>query len=73
MAHPQNRFAVNITCPECGQTGYRAWQQGEGGGQERGGTRVFTSVSQGFHKEEGRMPSGDPIIVCDNCDEIQPD
>jgi hypothetical protein len=30
-------------------------------------------VSSGFHCEEGRAANGEPVIVCDVCDEIQPD
>ena len=30
-------------------------------------------VSEAFHVEEGRLISGDPLIVCNRCDEIQPD
>ncbi|MGH6873237.1 MAG: hypothetical protein ACREHE_17205 [Rhizomicrobium sp.] len=67
------KFQTAIACPTCGQTGELAWAEGPGGGQERGGTRVFLRVSDGFHVEEGRMPSGDPVIVCNACDEIQPD
>lgn len=67
------KFSTSINCPECGQAGSLTWQEGSGGGRDRGGTRTFLSVSEGFHREDGRMPSGDPVIVCNRCDEIQPD
>jgi len=67
------KFKTTITCPTCSQTGSLQWEEGSGGGRERGGTRIYISVSEGFHREDGRMPSGDPVIVCNVCDEIQPD
>jgi hypothetical protein len=69
----RRNFETIIKCPTCGQSGSLAWVEGPGGGQERGGSRIFVLVSKGFHQETGRMPSGDPVIVCDNCDEIQPE
>ena len=67
------KFETTIRCANCSQSGRLQWEEGPGGGQERGGTRIYVSVSDGFHKEDGRMPSGGPVIVCDVCDEIQPD
>ena len=67
------KFETTITCPTCSQSGRLQWKEGSGGGRERGGTRTYISVSDGFHREDGRMPSGDPVIVCNVCDEIQPD
>jgi len=66
-------FETMIKCPNCSQSGRLQWDEGAGGGHERGGTRIYLSVSEGFHREAGRMLSGDPVIVCNICDEIQPD
>jgi hypothetical protein len=38
-----------------------------------GSSRTYINVSTGFHCEEGRAANGEPLIVCDVCDEIQPD
>jgi hypothetical protein len=35
--------------------------------------RTLSSVSGGFHIEVGRTAGNEPLIVCDTCDEIQPD
>jgi hypothetical protein len=67
------KFAVAFVCPNCGQKGARHWEEGLNGGQKLGSGRAYISVSTGFHCEEGRAANGEPLIVCDVCDEIQPD
>lgn len=38
-----------------------------------GPNREFVSCSAGFHHEVGRATAGQILIVCDDCDDIQPD
>jgi hypothetical protein len=56
---------VNFGCPHCGQAGEVVW---EGHGSERS----LVQLSSGFHVEEGRLPGGKHVIICDVCDEIDP-
>jgi hypothetical protein len=67
------KFAVALQCPNCGQKGARHWEEGADAGRKLGSKRAYISVSAGFHCEEGRAANGEPLIVCDVCDEIQPD
>lgn len=67
------KFAVAFVCPNCGQKGDRNWEEGLDKSQLLGGDRNYISVTKGFHCELGRAANGEPIIVCDVCDEIQPD
>ena len=67
------KFAVAFQCPNCGQKGARHWEEGSDGSQKQGSGRAYLSVSAGFHCEEDRAANGEPLIVCDVCDEIQPD
>ena len=67
------KFAVAFKCPNCGQAGARHWAEGRDGSHALGSDRTYNSVSEGFHCEEGRAANGEPVIVCDVCDEIQPD
>jgi hypothetical protein len=67
------KFAVGLKCPNCGQSGARHWEESADGGKGLGSGRTYLSVSSGFHCEEGRAANGEPVIVCDVCDEIQPD
>ena len=60
-------FTIAFQCPNCSQQGARRWSEGPGAG------RTYLDVSTGFPVEAGRSPKGDPVIVCDACDEIQPD
>jgi hypothetical protein len=53
------KFETTFRCPNCTQSGRLQWEEGPGGGRERGGTRIYLSVSDGFHREDGRMPSGE--------------
>jgi hypothetical protein len=67
------RFTVAFECPNCGQKGERHWEKGSNGTEEMGSNRAYINVSDGFHCELGRAANGEPIIVCNDCDEIQPD
>jgi len=53
------KFKTTITCPTCSQTGSLQWEEGSGGGRERGGTRIYISVSEGFQLSEIRAESYD--------------
>jgi hypothetical protein len=66
-------FTLVITCPGCGQGGAVAWEEDDARTAGRRGARKLMQVSPGFHSESGRTQSGDRLIVCDQCDEIQPD
>ena len=67
------KFAVALQCPNCGQKGARHWVEGADHGHALGSQRIYTDVSRGFRCEEKRAANGEPVIVCDVCDEIQPD
>ncbi|MEO7054577.1 MAG: hypothetical protein ABI191_06350 [Rhizomicrobium sp.] len=67
------KFAAAFVCPNCGQKGARHWKEGPDHGHAQGSNRLFVDVSRGFHCEDGRAANGEPVIVCDVCDEIQPD
>ena len=51
-----------FACPHCGVE----WR-GHGSGRE------LVSLSNGFHVEAGRLPGARHVIICDPCDEIDPD
>ena len=72
MADPV-KFAVALQCPNCGQKGARHWVEGTDQSRKLGSQRKYIDVSNGFHCEEGRAANGEPVVVCDVCDEIQPD
>ncbi len=67
------KFAVAFVCSNCGQKGARHWTEGPDGGHGPGSKRAYLDVSSGFHAEAGRAANGEPLIVCDVCDQIQPD
>jgi hypothetical protein len=73
MADERSRFNVAITCPNCGQTGSVIWEDARDFGRMQGSQRNLIHISGGFHAEGGRTQSGDPLIVCNECDEIQDD
>lgn len=56
---------INFACPHCGQKGEVVW---DGDGPER----ALARLSKGFHVEEGRLAGARHVIVCDECDEIDP-
>ena len=66
----RSEFAVITTCPNCRQTGAVVWEETDAEHRELGPCRKLALLSGGFHAEEGRTESGDPVIVCDNCDHM---
>jgi hypothetical protein len=69
----RDQFTVPLKCPNCGQVGSAVWEEDDGHTKGQNAPRKLLRLSNGFHTEKGRTHSGDPIIVCDPCDEIQPD
>ena len=57
---------IEFACPHCGQTGEIVWN-----GEKK--ARVLVRLSDGFHVEEGRTADARPLIICNACDEIDPD
>jgi hypothetical protein len=49
------------------------WEESADQDRARGAERSLISLHGEFHRETGRAASGDPVIVCNACDEIQPD
>jgi hypothetical protein len=66
-------FQIAITCSNCGQPGTVTWQESVANQRPRGPERRLIDITPGFHAETGRTQSGDAVIVCDACDQIQPD
>jgi hypothetical protein len=60
----ETQATMSFICPSCGQNG-AAW------GAYDGVNRV--EVSSGFHLETDRADDSEPLVVCDRCDEIQPE
>ena len=52
---------VSIECSHCGQKGSAVYA-----------ARILLKLSDGFHSEIGRTQTGEAVIVCDICDQIQP-
>ena len=73
MTMEREKFSVHIECPHCGQPGLVGWEESGVNDRSRGAERKLVSLSKGFHSESGRTLSGDPVIVCDACDQIQAD
>jgi hypothetical protein len=73
MADERQQFTVAITCPNCGACGAVVWEESADQDRARGAERSLISLHGEFHRETGRAASGDPVIVCNACDEIQPD
>jgi hypothetical protein len=71
--HKRDRFPNALTCPSCGQTGEIIWEENAIGYRQFGPERRLIDVTPGFHAEPGRTSSGDPLIICTNCDTIQAD
>jgi len=67
------QFTVAFKCLHCGEVGVRTWAESTGQSHAAGEGRTLISVTEGFHIETGRTVSGEPLIVCDACDQIQPD
>jgi hypothetical protein len=73
MASERVRFPVPITCPHCRRTGTMVWEEDDGSTPGQKGKRRLIAMAPGFHVERGRTESGDPMVICDGCDEIQED
>jgi hypothetical protein len=66
---PMAHIKLPITCVNCQSKGHVTWQAE---GLDRTGWEVL-ETSQGFHEEPSRGVRGRSAIVCNACDEIQPD
>lgn len=73
MAHKRQQFTVAITCSNCRTPGAIIWEEARGHDRARGSERRLMSIHGEFHRETDRTESGDLVIVCNLCDEIQPD
>ncbi len=73
MNGARRQFQVDITCSNCGQNGAVTWSESIAMDRPHGPERRLVAISPGFHAETGRSQSGDALIVCDSCDEIQAD
>jgi hypothetical protein len=71
MADEPQQFTIAVACPNCDGRGAAIWE--ESGDPARGLARRLISLQGAFHRETGRTGSGDPVIVCNACDEILPD
>jgi hypothetical protein len=68
---PHDQFTLLLACG-CGARGSVAWEENSAA-NPRAPQRRMAAVSDGFHAGTGRTPSGDPLIICNGCDQIQPD
>ena len=68
----RDQFTITMICPYCGETGSAVWEE-NGSINAKGPQRRLISIHGEFHAESGRTESGDPIVVCNQCDEIQCD
>jgi hypothetical protein len=73
MAGKRQEFTVAIICANCGTPGAVVWEEAGDQHREHGPQRRLISLHGEFHRESGRTRSGDPLIICNACDEIQPD
>lgn len=73
MPDERQRFNASIKCPNCGAQGFAQWEESGSTDRTRGSERTLILLDGEFHTEAGRTQSGDPVIVCNACDEIQPD
>ena len=71
MPDEQHAFTVQLKCSHCGQVGHLVWHQTDASFQALGIERRLAHVSIGFHPELGRTRSGEPLIICTRCDQIQ--
>ena len=67
----RGQFTLRLSCT-CGASGSVTWEENSGA-NPRGPQRRLVNISTGFHAETGRTRSGDPMIICNGCDQIQPD
>lgn len=69
----RDRFTNALQCHHCGQTGAVVWEENALGHRHAGVQRRLVGISPGFQAQDGLTASGDPVIVCSNCDSVQPD
>jgi hypothetical protein len=62
---PAKDIHIQFACPHCGQKGKVTWR-----GKDAG--RSLVRLSKGFHVEAGRLSGARHVIICDQCDEIDP-
>ena len=65
------RKSFSLVCPHCKATGFAVWDNSGLGLEEI--QRRLVSLHGAFHEERGRTLYVEYLIVCDQCDEIQPD
>jgi hypothetical protein len=73
MSDERQKFTVSIACSNCGTLGAVDWEEASGTNRPRGPERKLVAIHGEFHQEAGRTHSGDPMIVCNLCDQIQAD
>jgi hypothetical protein len=69
----REQFSVPLKCPKCDHAGSVVWEETIGPGRQRGPERILILLASGFRQGEGTTRSGDPSIVCNHCDTVQPD
>lgn len=73
MSGKREQFTISIVCSNCGTLGAVVWEEAGGNDRRRGPERKLIAIHGEFHHETGRTMSGDPLIVCTLCDQIQAD
>jgi len=72
MIFDRSQFTMKVSCPTCEQRGTIIWEEDNGLTPGQRNARRLVQIS-GFHPETSRAQSGDPLIVCDCCDQILED
>lgn len=73
MPPARQTFPVSLVCPNCSNGGTALWEEAGLFDRSRGPERRLMSLEGKFHAEAGRTNSGDPVVVCSECDEILAD
>jgi hypothetical protein len=68
----RDQFTLPLSCSRCGATGSATWEENSAAGPKGLQGRLI-GVDGNFHSETGRTGSGSILIVCNGCDQIQPD
>ena len=68
----RSQFKTLLTCVHCQAPGAVVWEENRYASAS-GPQRQLVALHGEFHQESGRTNSGDPMIVCNQCDQIQPD
>lgn len=63
------RYATPLRCAYCDAQGNARWEE-TGAGDP---ARILIGLDGPFHSEPMRTRSGNAMIICSACDEIQPD